>query len=207
MEKGNKNLIEEIASLKKRIAELEAVGAAGKDRIPVDGQELAENIIDAMRDPLVVMDASLKIVSANKAFYDTFEVGSAETLNKFIYDLGNRQWDIPKLRELLEDILPNNAAFDNYVIEHDFPIIGRRMIVLNARRIPRPPAKPKIMLLVMEDITDMDKVRMTFERMVEFGLFSKAAKAKEVTIVGLREEVNALLVRLGEKLKYTNGKK
>jgi hypothetical protein len=110
------------------------------------------------------------------------------------------------LRELLEGILPNNASFDNYVIEHDFQGIGRRVMVLNARRIPRPPAKARIILLVIEDITEMDKIRMSYEKMLEYGIFSKVAKEKETSIIELRKEVDSLLTRLGEKLKYKNGK-
>ena len=173
----------------------------------MEAKELAENIMDAMRDPLLIMDAGLKILSANKSFYNTFEVRPDETVGKFIYDLGNRQWDIPKLRKLLEEIIPNNASFDGYVIEHDFPSIGRRIMILNARRIPRPPAKPRIILLAIEDITDIDKLRMSFERMAELGLFTKIAHSNESTIVGLKKEVNVLLVRLGEKLKYDNSDK
>lgn len=192
MGNGKEKRFSDVTLLEKHLAKIE------------EAKELAESIIDAVRDPMVVMDAGLKILSVNKTFYDTFEVRPGETLGKFIYDLGNRQWDIPKLRELLEGILPNNASFDNYVIEHDFQTIGKRIMVLNARRIPRPPAKPKIMLLVIEDITDMDKARMTFEKMLDFGIFSKVAKEKEAIIVDLKKEVNALLVRLGEKLKYSN---
>jgi PAS domain-containing protein len=197
----------EIGVLKKRIAELELMQAECRkgEVIFTEATELAESIIDAMRDPLIVLDGALRVVLPNKAFYNTFAVTPPETLGKFIYDLGNRQWDIPRLRELLEAILPNNASFDNYVIEHEFQNIGRRVMVLNARRIPRPPAKPRIILLVIEDITDIDKMRMSYEKMLEFGLFSKVAKEKEESIVELRREVDALLVRLGEKLKYNNG--
>lgn len=192
MENNNGAHSKEMELLKKHIKDVE------------EARELADSIIDALRDPFVVMDANLNILTVNKAFYNTFLVRPGETLGKHIYAVGNRQWDVPKLRTLLESILPENAAFDNYVIEHDFPVIGRRVMVLNARRIPRPPAKPKIILLVIEDITDMDKVRMTFEKMLEMELFSKVAREQKTTIEDLREEVSALLVRLGEKLKYIN---
>lgn len=202
--KANNKLKEEIGLLKQCIVRL-GIRQAGYNKenlLATEAQELAENIIDAMRDPLIVLDGELRVILPNKAFYNTFAVTPPETLGKHIYDLGNRQWDIPKLRELLEGILPNNASFDNYVIEHDFQGIGRRVMVLNARRIPRPPAKPRIMLLVIEDITDIDKLRMSYEKMLEFGLFTKVAKEKEASIVELRKEVNDLLTRLGEKLKY-----
>ena len=107
-----------------------------------EAREYAESIVDTVREPLIVLDADLKVVSANRAFYQTFKTKPAETEGQLIYDIGNQQWNIPNLRELLEDILPRNASFDNYEVEHDFPYIGKRTMLLNARRIPRPPAKP-----------------------------------------------------------------
>lgn len=190
MEKDNEKLDEQDALLRKRIVKTE------------DALDLTENIIDALRDAFVVMDSELKILMVNKSFYNTFSVTPKETLGKHIYAVGNRQWDIPKLRTLLENILPESSSFDNYVIDHEFPVIGRRVMVLNARRVPRVPAKPKIMLLVIEDITDMDKVRLTFEKMLDMELFSKIAREQKTNIEELREEVNALLIRLGDKLKY-----
>jgi PAS domain S-box-containing protein len=209
MEKDNVKLIEEIGLLKKRIVQLEAVQTE-RDKIELiamETKELSENIIDGARDPLVVLDARLNILSVNKAFYNTFEVTPDETIGKFIYDLGNRQWDIPKLRKLLEDILPKSSSFDDYVIEHNFQTIGKRIMVLNARRIPRPPAKPRKILLAIEDITTIDRMRLIFEKMAEKGLFTKIAKGKEATIVELKKEVDALLARLNEKLKYKTGEK
>lgn len=198
---------DEMALLQNRIFELEAelVDLKKAEQVSEEAKDLAEAIVETVRDPLLVLAGDLKIVSANRSFYTTFAVRPDQTIGQFIYDLGNRQWAIPKLRNLLEDIIPYNSSFDNYVIEHEFKTIGKRVMVLNARRIPRPPEKPKVILLAIEDITDMDKVKMTFERMVEFGLFSKVAKEKEATIVELRREVNDLLKRLGEKLKYSNG--
>jgi PAS domain-containing protein len=209
MEKDDGKLLKEIGLLRKRLLELEALQAECNKSVEIaaEAKELTESIIDAVRDPFVVMDADLKIVAVNKTFYNTFSVRPDDTLGKHIYAVGNRQWDVPKLRTLLESILVKNAFFDNYVIEHDFPVIGRRVMVLNARRIPRPPAKAKIMLLVIEDITDMDKVRMTFEKMLDMELFSKIGREQKGTIDELRKEVNALLTRLGEKLKYISDAK
>jgi PAS domain-containing protein len=209
MENGNGKRIEEIGLLKDRLKELEKIQYEFKqaEEIAREGKELAENIIDAIRDPLVIMDSNLKIELVNSSFYRTFEVRPNETIGQFIYDLGNRQWDIPKLRGLLEGILSNNFAFDNYLIEHDFPSLGKRIMILNARRIPRPPEKPRIILLAIDDITDIDKLRMSFERMSELGLFTKVAHNNEAAIVELKKEVNGLLTRLGEDLKYANGKK
>lgn len=133
------------------------------EQITEEAREYAESIVETIREPLIVLDASLKVISANKSFYQTFKVNPKETRGRFIYDLGNRQWSIPKLRKLLEDILPHNASFDDYEIEHDFPRIGRRTMVLNARRIPRPPAKPRIILLAIEDITKRKKMEKALQ--------------------------------------------
>ena len=121
-------------------------------------RQIEENIVQTVREPLIVLDADLRVISANKSFYRSFKVNPKETKGRLIYDLGNRQWNIPKLRKLLEEILPKNTSFNNYEVEHDFPHIGRRIMLLNARRIPRPPAKPRIMLLAFEDVTERRKV-------------------------------------------------
>jgi len=117
-------------------------------------REYAENIVETVRKPLVVMNSELKILTANQSFYDTFQVTPEETIGNFIYDLGNRQWDIPKLRVLFEDILPHETKFNGYEVEHDFLNIGRRIILLNAREIFRKKIGSHIILLAMEDITE-----------------------------------------------------
>ncbi len=94
---------------------------------------LAESIIATVRQPLLMLDADLKIISGNKAFYQAFKVNPEETIGQFIYDLGNRQWNIPKLRQLLEEILPKNYTIENYEVEHDFEAIGSKTMLLNAR--------------------------------------------------------------------------
>ena len=116
-------------------------------------QEYAESIVNTVREPLIVLDQDLRVVTASRSFYDVFKVKPEETVGQLIYDLGNKQWDIPRLRELLETILPQKATFDDYEVEHDFAAIGRRTMLLNARRIPSPPEKLKVILLAIEDIT------------------------------------------------------
>ncbi len=119
-----------------------------------DAREYAENIVETVRRPLVVLNSDLKIITANHNFYETFKVTPAETIGNFIYDLGNRQWDIPKLRVLFEDILPNDTVFNNYEVEHEFQNIGHKVILLNARQISRKNIGSHIILLAMEDITE-----------------------------------------------------
>ena len=119
-----------------------------------DALEYATGIIDTVRDPLIVLDADLKVISASRSFYQTFKVKPEDTEKQHIYNLGNRQWDIPKLRELLEDILPNTTSFDGFEVEHDFPDIGKRIMLLNARKIYRKADHTQLILLAIEDITD-----------------------------------------------------
>ena len=117
-------------------------------------REYAESIINTVRRPLIILNQDLRVVSVSRSFYEVFKVNPNETVGELIYDLGNKQWDIPKLRELLETILPEKATFDNYEVEHDFADIGRRVMLLNARQIQRVPGKERVILLAIEDITE-----------------------------------------------------
>ena len=155
-DKTKERLVENIKRLKKQVTELKAadIKRDKAERLAKEAREYAEAIVSTVRESLLVLDADLKIISTNKAFYGTFKVIPKETKGRFIYDLGNKQWGIPKLRELLENILPYNSSFDNFEVAHKFPKIGERIMLLNARRIPRPPAKPRIILLAIEDITE-----------------------------------------------------
>ncbi|MCF7917127.1 MAG: diguanylate cyclase [Candidatus Omnitrophica bacterium] len=124
------------------------------ERAAQDSLEHTNDILDTLREPLIVLNADLKIVSANRSFYRTFNVKPEDTENQYIYDLGNSQWDIPKLRELLEDILPNATSFDDFEIEHNFSNIGKRIMLLNARKIYRKANHTNFILLAIEDITE-----------------------------------------------------
>ena len=120
--------------------------------------EFAESVINTVREPLIVLDQDLRVVAASRSFYQFFKVKLEETVGQLIYDLGNKQWDIPKLRELLETILPQKATFDDYEVEHDFTTIGRRTMLLNARQIVRGLGKERIILLAIEDITERKRL-------------------------------------------------
>lgn len=113
----------------------------------------AESIVDTIRDPLIVLDTGMNVISANRAFYQTFKVNKEDTEGKIIYALGNRQWDIPKLRELLENILLEKDEFHDYEIEHDFPFIGHKKMLLNARKIYHSNKQARMILLTIEDIS------------------------------------------------------
>src|SRR5439155_22627716 len=95
---------------------------------------------------------TLRVRSGNRAFYQTFEVTSEETENRLIYELGNGQWDIPDLRTLLEDIVPKSSVFNDFELEHTFPVIGRRVMLLNARRLEAG-HHGGLLVLAMEDVT------------------------------------------------------
>ncbi|MGH7599076.1 MAG: CheR family methyltransferase, partial [bacterium] len=114
----------------------------------------AEAVVDTVREPLVVLDAALRVKKANRSFYNTFSVARDETENFSIYELGNRQWNIPQLRTLLEEILPQNSYFENFEVEHDFPQLGRRKMLLNARRLEWREGGEPMILLVTSDVTE-----------------------------------------------------
>jgi len=113
-----------------------------------------EDIVETAREPLLVLDSDLRVLSANQSFYDSFQVTPEETIGNLIYDLGNRQWDIPKLRTLLEEILPKDNKFDDYEVEHEFSNIGHKIMLLNARRITQKEIGSQLILLAIEDITE-----------------------------------------------------
>jgi PAS domain S-box-containing protein len=129
-----------------------------------NAREYAENIVETVREPMVVLNSDLKILTANHSFYDAFMVTPEATIGNFIYDLGNRQWDIPKLRVLFEEILPHNTVLNGYEVEHDFQDIGRKIILLNARQIFRKDIGSHIILLAMEDITERKQAEEEIER-------------------------------------------
>jgi PAS domain-containing protein len=117
-------------------------------------REYAENIIDTLREPFLVLDRNLRVVSANRSFYGTFHAKAEETAGTFVYDLGNQQWDIPRLRELLEKIISKDTLFEDFEVEHDFPHLGFRQMLLNARRIHHREGGEELILLAIEDVTD-----------------------------------------------------
>jgi len=117
-------------------------------------RELAENTVETVREPLLVLDHQLHVERANRAFYSQFRSAPAETIGKSIYDIHNQQWDIPPLRELLDKIPAQRAAIEDFLVEHDFDHLGRRTMLLNARLIKDPLHKTERILLAIEDITD-----------------------------------------------------
>jgi signal transduction histidine kinase/CheY-like chemotaxis protein len=116
-------------------------------------ESYAQDVVDTVREPLIILDSSLRVHSANRAFYQTFHVSRDVTENQLIYELGNGQWDIPALRTLLEDIVPMSSVFNDFELEHDFPVLGRRVMLLNARKL-RQGSHAELLVLAMEDVTE-----------------------------------------------------
>ena len=122
-------------------------------------QEFAESILTAMREPLLVLGADLRVVRANRAFYEMFRVSPKVTEGVPIFQLGNNQWDIPDLRRLLVEIIPANTEFRDFEVRHAFPSIGERTMLLNAHRLDREEGHPDLILLVFEDVTQTDNAK------------------------------------------------
>ena len=117
--------------------------------------DYAEGIVNTVREPLVVLDPTFRVVSANSSFYRTFRVTPEETQGNLLYELGNRQWKIPKLRKLLEELLPLKTEVSDFEVDHVFPEIGHKVMVLNARQIAAKEGvdENKLILLAIEDRT------------------------------------------------------
>jgi len=129
--------------------------------------EIFDSIRGSIREPLMVLDSDLKVVKANHSFYRTFNANPEQTEGMLIYDLGNGQWDIPKLKELLEGILPQNSILNDFEVEHNFETIGRKIMHLNARRIYTEATQTELILLAIEDVTEREYYKRHLEEIVE----------------------------------------
>jgi PAS domain S-box-containing protein len=116
--------------------------------------DYAENIIATLREPFVVLNRDLRVKTANRSFFESFHVSKEETENCLVYNLGDGQWDIPLLRTLLNEVLSNSHAVHDFEVEHNFPDIGQRAMLLNARKFPPESSNPQLILLAIEDVTD-----------------------------------------------------
>ncbi|WP_316831678.1 ATP-binding protein [Pedobacter aquatilis] len=123
-----------------------------------DSEAFLTSIIQTVREGLLVLDPEFNVLSANFHFLKTFKVTLEETIGKQLYELGNQQWDIPKLRELLIKILPTNNPVVDFEVEHDFPHIGRKLMLLNAYRVELEGQFKDQILLAIEDITDRKEI-------------------------------------------------
>ncbi len=141
-------------------------------------------------------------MAANEPFYRMFQVEEKDTEGKIVYRLGNGQWDIPALRKLLEDILPKNTFFKGFEVTHEFPFIGRKVMLLNARQIhvqdrPGSEAFPPIILLAIEDITEMVSVA---EKLAEH------TNTFEIRLTERTQKLETYILKLGKEISALKGK-
>lgn len=155
--------------LRARIAQLEEeVTAAGRVREAHEGAaahlrenlEYTKSIVDTVREPLLVLDSNLRVLHASRSFYRVFGAQPSETVGRFLYDLGNGQWDVPGLRTLLEEVLPRDRKVNDFEVTHDFPALGRRVMLLNARKLWRDDNHTGRVLLAIEDVTERRRIEL-----------------------------------------------
>jgi two-component system CheB/CheR fusion protein len=170
----------------------------------------ADAIIDTVREPLLVLDERLCVRRANRSFYEDFHVSPEQTEDRFIYDLGNRQWDIPKLRTLLNEILPENHHFQDFEVDHEFEGLGRRTMLLNARRLEQDASGAQLILLAIEDITERKQAEWVLEQShaqlqahaEELTRFNEVAVGRELRMIELKKEINELCRQSNEAVRY-----
>lgn len=121
------------------------------------GWTYIRNVIDTAREPFLILDKDLRILSANEAFYRTFQTLAKETEGILVYKLGNNQWNIPALKRLLDEILPRESFFRDFEVEHEYPFVGKKIMLMNAREVFEPlkteQKTPRLIILAMEDVT------------------------------------------------------
>jgi two-component system CheB/CheR fusion protein len=174
-------------------------------------REYADSIIETIREPLLVLDAELRVERVNRAFYKTFGVTAGETVGKYIYELGNHQWDIVDLRKVLDETLTRNTAIEDYLVMHDFEQLGPRTMLLNACRLRNPENRAARILLAIEDVTERvradDAVRRSHDDLQvqaeELTRFNQVAVGRELRMIELKKEINVLRQRLGERPSYS----
>jgi hypothetical protein len=180
---------------------LNSVGADFFKNLWDESWTYIKTVVDVMREPILILDKNLRVMAANEPFYRAFQVELKDTEGKIIYELGNGQWNIPALKKLLEDILPNNTFFKGFEVTHDFPLVGRKIMILNARQIhfkedDASKLFPPIILLAIEDVSEMMMVAETLSshfKQFETKLSERTEKL-ENNIGKLEKEVNELIV-------------
>ncbi len=180
----------------------QAVGVIGESFFDQHWEEswtYIKTVVDVIREPVLILDKDLLVMTANESFYRTFQVEPKDTEQKVVYKLGNGQWNIPALKKLLEDILPKNTFFKGFEVAHEFPFIGRKVMILNARQIhpkdgPVSRLFPPIILLAIEDVTEMMIVAETLAghtRKLE-AKFASKTEILEAHIERLEKEIKKL---------------
>ncbi len=155
-----------------------------------------KTVVDVVHEPVLVLDKDLHVFSANEPFYQMFQVDQKNTEGRLVYELGDGQWNIPALRKLLEDILPKNTFFKGFEVVHNFPSIGRKVMILNARQIHFKESKSfqPIILLAIEDVSEMMAVAEKLSGHVNKfeGQFAEQTERMTLHIERLEKEINEL---------------
>jgi signal transduction histidine kinase/CheY-like chemotaxis protein len=153
-----------------------------------------QDLVNMVREPVLMLDTAMRVRSANRAFYQTFQLSSEETENRLIYELGNGQWDIPALRTILEDILSTSSVFNDFELEHTFPVIGRRVMLLNGRML-HSGSDTEFLVLAMEDVTERRRAEQELVEAKETVETANQAKSLFLANISheLRTPLNAIL--------------
>jgi len=180
--------------------EIKFIGTDFFERLWEESWTYIKTVVDVVREPILVLDKNFRVLAANESFYQMFQVEIKDTEKKIIYELGNGQWDIPTLRELLEKILPKNTFFKGFEVIHSFPFIGRKVMILNARQIHfkgNTNFEP-IILLAIEDITEiMSVAEKLAEHTNQFeSKLTERTQKLEIHIRKLENEINQLKNKL-----------
>lgn len=190
-------------SIKKDIGQtFKSVGIDFVERFWEESWTYIKTVVDVVREPILILDKNFRVMAANEPFYRTFQVEPKDTEGKIVYELGNGQWDIPALRKLLEDILPKNSFFKGFEVSHEFPFIGRKVMLLNARQIhfKKDTASElfsPIILLAMEDVTEMMIVAETL---------ASHAKQLEDKLTERTEKLAVYIGKLEKEIKELKNK-
>lgn len=168
-------------------------------RLSKESWTYIKTVVDVLREPILILDKDLRVIAANNSYYQTFQVAQKDTEDKIVHELGNGQWNNPALLTLLKDIVSTNSFFKGFEVAYDFPSIGNRTMILNARQIhfkkgAIPDALPPSILLIMEDVTEMmllAKNIASHANQIEVKL-AKSAQQRDDYIRKLEEEINKL---------------
>jgi hypothetical protein len=165
-----------------------------------------KTVVDVVREPMLILDENLRVMAANESFYKTFNVIKKETEGKIMFKLGNGQWNIPIFKKLIKDVATKHTFFKGFQVAHNFPAIGRKVMILNARQIhivneaetgvfpPITFVAPPIILVAMEDVTDMMVVSESLSKQAAEIESKMAARTKtlEIHIGKLEKEISNL---------------
>lgn len=174
-----------------------------------ESYDYSEAIIATIHEPMAILDKDLRVKSANKAFYKNFKVKEKETVGELLYDVGNKEWNIPRLRVLLEEIITKNKHFSNFEVVHTFPVIGEKIMLLNANRIVQKKHGVQLILLAFQDVTEI-RVKSQELLLKEKELFKKNVierKAEKARLEKAVEERTRQLALANKELVFQNEEK